>query len=419
MKALIVIPKLKKDKKNYNSEIEFQELSGLCVTSGFKPTKIKMLYISKINPSLYIGTGKAEEIKKIMEEENLSIAVFSQNLTSAQQKNLEEIIGKKVIDRTLLILNIFEQRANSPEGKIQVKIARAKYEMTRIYGKGLSMDQQVGVVGTRGSGEKMAEYQRREIKTSIARINKELKKVKEERQTQREKRRSIPLAQVSIAGYTNSGKSSLLSSLTDGKQNIYSDDRLFATLDPLTRRVRMPSGYHILFSDTVGFISNLPTFLVASFKSTLEEIKYSDLIIHLKDISNPNWEYQSACVEKILREIGVVNIPIIQVFNKVDCLSQRELKSLLNNPLYKDHVFISSLNSFGIKTLLEKIENIFRKLWKQEVIFLPHEKSFFIGDIEKMALIEKRFWTHKGVELTIVASSGNMDKIKSTIQQSV
>lgn len=415
MKALIVIAKLKKDKKNYDSEIEAQELSGLCLTSGFNPARIEKIYISRINPSLYIGEGKAEEIKNIMEKENFSIAVFSQNLTSAQQKNLEEITGKKIIDRTLLILNIFEQRANSPEGKIQVKLARAKYEMTRIYGKGLSMDQQVGMVGTRGSGEKIAEYQKRELKTSLARINKELKRVKEERQTQREKRRSIPLAQVSIAGYTNSGKSSLLSSLTEGKHNIYSDDRLFATLDPLTRRVRMPSGYHILFSDTVGFISDLPTFLVASFKSTLEEIRYSDLIIHLKDISNPNWQYQSACVEKILNEIGAGHIPVLQVFNKTDCLSQRELRSLLDNPLYKDHVFISALNSSGIKTLLERIEKIFRKIWKQEIIFLPHEKSFFIGNIEKMALIEKRVWTSKGVELTIVASSGNMDKIKSSI----
>ncbi|GAB4030459.1 MAG: GTPase HflX [Elusimicrobiota bacterium] len=415
MKAIIVITRLKKERNPLELDREIQEMTGLCETSGLKPERIETVYLSRVNPAFYIGSGKAEELKKIMEEGNFSTAIFSENLSSAQQKNLTELTGREVSDRTLLILNIFEQRAASPEGKIQVKAARARYEMTRIYGKGLSMDQQVGMVGTRGSGEKMAEYEKRTLRVTISRLNRELEKVKAQRQTQREKRRSIPLPQISIAGYTNSGKSTLLSALTGGQHNIYTDDRVFATLDPLTKRVKMPSGYHMLFSDTVGFISRLPTFLVAAFKSTLEEIKYSDLIIHLKDISNPDWQNQSDCVEKVLREIGAGEIPVIEVFNKVDKLPHKEIEKIASNPLYSSHIRISAARASGLNELLSSVENHFNSVWKRRLLFLPHRQTALLSELEKISLIEERQWSEEGLKLKLMASPGNMERINSIL----
>ncbi len=413
MNTLIVIAVNRRDKENLDLETQQAELEGLCKTAGFKPCGVKKIILKEITPSHYIGKGKAQELAMEAAAKKIKAVLFMENLTSLQQRNLCELLNAQVMDKTWLILKIFEQRARSPEGKLQVKLARASYEMTRLYGKGSSMDQQEGMIGTRGAGEKIAEYKRRQLRDKFSALKRELEKVKKERLVQRNKRRSVPLPQISIAGYTNCGKSSLLSTLTMEKHNIYADDRLFATLDALTKRVKMPAGYSMLFSDTVGFISGLPAFLVEAFKSTLEEIKYSDLIIHLKDLSNPNWQQQSDCVKNLLDEIGAGEMPVIEVFNKIDKVPSSVIESMKSNPLYKDHIFICAKDRASLSPLLKAVQDHFSRTWERKELILSHEKAASVlGEIENSALIEKRIWLKNELRLSLIASRGNMEKIR-------
>lgn len=414
MKTLIVISDKAKG-KFHDIQKDILELEGLCATAGLKTAAVKTVKLKQINSSYYIGRGKAEEIAEEVSKKNIKAVLFREDLSAAQQKNLSDLIGAEVLDRTYLILKIFEQRANSPEGKLQVKLAKAAYEMTRLYGLGASMDQQDGTIGTRGAGERISEYKRRVLKSKFINLKRELEKVKKERAVQREKRRKVPIPQISIVGYTNCGKSTLLSALTENKHKIYADDRLFATLDPLIKRVKMPAGYDMLFSDTVGFVSDLPAFLVEAFKSTLEEIKYSDLLIHLKDLSNPDWEKQSECVNMLLKEIGADNMPILEVFNKID-KAENAVLNLKSNPLYSNHIFISAANGEGLKKLLEEVQKRFSQIWGENTIRLNHAKSRFIGEIEKYALIEKIKWFDGFAEISLMASPGNIEKIRNLIK---
>lgn len=416
MNTLIIIAINLREKETIDISTQKAELEGLCVTGGFKPCAFKKIILKEVTPSYYIGIGKVKELAAEIANNNIKAVVFMNNLTSLQQKNLCELLNAQVMDKTCLILKIFEQRARSPEGKLQVKLAKASYEMTRLYGRGNFMDQQEGMIGARGAGEKIAEYKKRQLKEKFLALRKELERVKKERLVQRNKRRSVPLPQISIVGYTNCGKSTLLSTLTMDRHNIYTDDRLFATLDTVTKRVRMPAGYNMLFSDTVGFISGLPTFLVEAFKSTVEEIKYSDLIIHLKDLSNPNWQQQSDCVKKLLYEMKVADMPIIEVFNKTDKLPYSVIESMKENPLYKSHIFICAKERSSLNPLLKAVENYFSQAWERQELFISHQNAASIlGKIEKISLIEKRLWLKNKLYLSVIASKGNMERIKKLI----
>ncbi|MCX5783438.1 MAG: GTPase HflX, partial [Elusimicrobia bacterium] len=259
------------------------ELRRLCETAGGAVLSCVNARVENFNPALLIGKGKADEIAALARENSAKTVIFDEELSPAQQRNLEEIIPAKIIDRTRLILDIFARRAHTREGVIQVEHAQLSYMLPRLTGRGTAMMQQTGGIGTRGPGERQIEYDRRRIKDRLSRLKKEIDLIRRERQIRKKNRDKIPMTQIAIAGYTNAGKSTLLNFLTKGKAGVYVDDKLFATLDPTTRRVYMPGGKVALFTDTVGFIQKLPHSLVAAFRSTLEEIAQTNAIIRWKN----------------------------------------------------------------------------------------------------------------------------------------
>lgn len=416
MKAILISIKEKKEKKFKNSAYEIEELKRLCQTAYLTPVVTLDLYTDKTNPSLLLGYGKAEEIKEIIKENKIRIAVFNQNLNATQQRNLEELWEIDVIDRTFLILKIFQQRARTAEGKIQVEMARLKYGLSRISGFGEYMDQQDGMVGTRGAGEKKIEYTKRALKDKISLLKKELEKIEIQREVQRYKRLSIPMPQVSIVGYTNAGKSTLLDALTENKHNIYADDKLFATLDPLTKKVKLGSGSYILVSDTVGFINNLPHSLIAAFRSTLKEIQFSDLIIHLHDITSPYLKKQSEVVFKTLKEINADHIPVINVFNKIDAI---ENLSLIKPQLEEfSPIFISAKERKGFDILFKEIETKLSYKWKQQKILIPYDKASLVSKIRNISLIKNENFNAEGILMELYITDENFEKIKKLIYSS-
>ncbi len=307
----------------------------------------------KPDPAFFIGRGKAEQIAKMVEEDKIDLVIFDDDLSGAQVRNLEEIINCKVIDRTTLILDIFASHARTASAKIQVELAQLEYLLPRLTGKWRHLSKQYGGIGTKGPGETQLETDRRLVKRKIAILKRKLNEIDNQRKVQRKGRRDI--FRVALVGYTNAGKSTLLNTMADA--NVYVEDKLFATLDATTRVVRLSPTRKILLTDTVGFIRKLPHHLVASFKSTLDEIVEADILIHVVDISAPNFREQIKVVEQTLDELGALDKPIITAFNKIDKLEDRSLIYNLANE-FKDSVFISASRGVNIQALKDKILNI-------------------------------------------------------------
>lgn len=300
----------------------------------------------------FVGKGKLLDIENELNKFNIDLIVSDNHLFPKQQKNLEKYFNCEVLDRTAIIIDIFRRRAQTHEGKIQVEIAELKYKLSRLIGKGKELSRQGGGIGTRGVGEKKLELDRRRIKSRLTYLKKRLKNIESSRKLQRKvrKRREKPI--VSLVGYTNAGKSSLLKAIS--KSNVYIDDRLFATLDPLIRRVYLGYKKEILMSDTVGFIRNIPPFLIDAFKSTLEEILEADLIINVVDLSDPAFLEHEETTIAILSELGALNIPRITVYNKIDKISNEPV-GIVNK---KDVMFISVKENIGIDDLKHKIKKL-------------------------------------------------------------
>lgn len=372
------------DKKDvYNS---LDELELLVNTAHGEVIKKFVVFRDKIDPAYYIGCGKLQEIKDFIITNKIRTIVFDNELSPAQIRNLEEILDAKIVDRTRLILDIFAQRAITKEAQLQVELAQLNYMLPRLTKKGVYLDNQVGGIGTRrGPGETKLEYDRRKIMQRIDKIKTELKKVVVNREIQKKQRIESQIPIVVLVGYTNAGKSTLFNVLVN-KSVSYADDKLFATLDPLVRKITLPSGTNFLITDTVGFINKLPHHLVESFKSTLEIIKDASLIIEVIDITNQNISQQSQVVQNILEDLNVQNVPKIKVYNKIDLLPKHLLKSYIkkfgiNNN--HDVVFISAKNCFGIKKLIKKIELFFKDLYITKTIKINPEKFFAINDFYK------------------------------------
>ncbi|MCS7232740.1 MAG: GTPase HflX [Synergistetes bacterium] len=312
------------------------------------------------DPAFLLGRGKVEELKKLVEDLKVDMVVFNDDLTPRQQVNLEEALGVKVMDRTQLIIEIFARRARTAEAKLQVELAQLTYELTRLRGRGKELSRLGGGVGTRGPGEPEIEAERSRIKERIAHLREKLEEIRERRDIQRKRRKRVGAFQVSIVGYTNAGKSTLLSTLSG--EDVYVEDKLFATLDPLTRKVYLPSGREILLTDTVGFIRKLPHHLVAAFRATLEEVRESDGLLHVVDISSYNFLEQIDAVNAVLKSLKSLDKPTIMVFNKIDKLSSDELEALKNRlkERFEDKVvYISALKKYNIEELYQAMERWF------------------------------------------------------------
>ena len=308
-------------------EDSLEELVQLTVSAGAEPAFRVVQERSVPNPRTLIGPGKAQEVREVCQE-GVDLVIFDDDLTGSQQRNLEAVFGRKVIDRTGLILDIFAQRARSKEGKLQVELAQLKYLLPRLTGHGTDLSRLGGGIGTRGPGETQLEVDRRRIRRRIVKIEQELEKVRRHRALLRRHRQKQALPTAALVGYTNAGKSSLLNALTHAELPVA--DKLFATLDPTLRKVVLPGGRAVLLSDTVGFIRKLPHQLVAAFKGSLEEVQVSDLLVHVIDISHPRWQSQEQGVIAVLEELGVAAKPLINVHNKVDKLPHLEAVAFLS-----------------------------------------------------------------------------------------
>ena len=361
-----------------DTEKSLDELEELAQTAGAVAVGRVIQNLDQIHPVTYVGKGKLDEIKELIWETEATGIICDDELSPIQLGNMEDVLDTKVMDRTLIILDIFAGRASTNEGKIQVELAQLKYRQSRLTGLGKSLSRLGGGIGTRGPGEKKLEMDRRLIRDRIAQLNRELKDVKRHREVTREQRSRNKVPVVAIVGYTNAGKSTLLNKLTGA--GVLEEDKLFATLDPTTRNLKLPSKQEVLLTDTVGFIRKLPHHLIEAFRSTLEEAKYADIILHVVDASNPQVDEQMYIVYETLTNLEVKNKPIITAFNKQDKV---EGESILRD-FRADHIVrISAKHGDGLDQLQETIEEVLRG---QKVYI---EKVYSYAEAGKIQMIRK------------------------------
>ena len=361
-----------------DAEDSVEELAELVKTAGATVVGTLIQKRELIHPGTYVGTGKVQEIAELVEETGATGIVCDDELSPAQLKNLESMLNTKVMDRTLIILDIFAARATTSEGKIQVELAQLKYRLSRLAGLGRSMSRLGGGIGTRGPGEKKLEMDRRLIKDRIAQLNRELKEVRKHREITRSQREKKEVPVAAIVGYTNAGKSTLLNRLTDA--GVLEEDKLFATLDPTTRMLELPGKQQILLTDTVGFIRKLPHHLIEAFKSTLEEAKYADYMLHVVDASNPQREKQMHIVYDTLYHLDIKGKTVVTLFNKQDAVTEEE-------PL-RDFKADYTLNISAKKgTGLEDLKMLLCELLRENKVLvertIPYEEAGIIQQIRR------------------------------------
>lgn len=372
----VMLPK----QKRYEATESFSELKSLLSTAGAELSHEEFVEVRQINPATLLGYGKVQEIKQKICELKPNLVVFDMELSPGQNRNLETEWGVRVLDRTGLILDIFAQQAKSKEGKLQVELAQYQYLLPRLIRAWTHLSKQRGgAIGLRGPGETQLEVDRRRARERITQLKKNLAKISSARHLHRQKRQSVPMPTVSLIGYTNAGKSTLFNSIVNGQ--VIADDKLFSTLDPKTKKMRLPSGQQVLLSDTVGFIRNLPHELIESFKSTFEEVADSDLLIHVIDASHPNRAQRVETVEKVLAELGLTHIPMIKVLNKMDRIESNlsdELKALYNG----NSVKASALNGNGVDDVLFKVEEKLSETYYRLMrLFIPHTQARLMSDL--------------------------------------
>ncbi len=376
------------------AESSLEELKELARTAGAETLGKLIQPRDSFHPATYIGKGKIEELRELIDKLGATGIICDDELTPAQLRNLEDILQTKVMDRTMVILDIFAARANTSEGKIQVEMAQLKYRMTRLSGLGTTLSRLGGGIGTRGPGEKKIETDRRIIRERVTKLQRELEEVRNHRDIQRQKRseNSIPVA--AIVGYTNAGKSTLLNKLTDA--GVLSEDKLFATLDPTTRALKLPNGEKVLLTDTVGFIRKLPHNLIEAFKSTLEEAKYADIIVHVVDASNPDMDRHIKTVYETLAQLKVGDKPIITLFNKCDVCNQELVFKDVNA---KRTVNISARTGMG----LEDFQKVVQDIIMENRVYV--KKCFGYNEAGKIQMIRekgqllKEEYTGEGIEV--------------------
>lgn len=401
---VILVAVRKSDREN--TEQSLDELCELASTAGAVTVARVIQNLDNFNPATYIGKGKIDEIKELIIEYDATGIICDDELSPAQMNNLSDALEIKIMDRTLLILDIFAARANTNEGKIQVELAQLRYRSSRLSGLGNALSRLGGGIGTRGPGETKLEMDRRIIHERIGQLKHELEAVVTHRELTRSQRSSSNIPVVAIVGYTNAGKSTLLNTLTGA--GILAENKLFATLDPTTRGLELESGQQILLTDTVGFISKLPHHLVEAFKSTLEEAVYADIILHVVDASNPAMDSQMYVVYDTLEKLGAGDKPIITAFNKIEIAGNKVLKDFKADKT----VNISALHGDGLTELKDTIEEVLR----ESKIYI--EKTYSYTEVSKISLIRKygqlisEEYVAEGIEVKAYVPTEIYDKVK-------
>jgi len=395
-------------------EESLEELAFLTSSANAEVTCQTTQRRERIDPACFIGRGKASEIKNLCAEQEITTVIFDDDLSPAQQRNLEEIIKCKVIDRTRLILDIFASRARTREGKLQVELAQLTYLLPRLTGKGVTLAQQVGGIGVRGPGEKKLEYDRRKVEERISKLQKEINKVSEHREQQRQRRQRVPLPIIAIVGYTNSGKTTLLNTLTSS--HVFVEDKLFSTLDPTIRGLILPNKEKVLLVDTVGFIHKLPHQLVAAFRATLEEVTSSDLLLHIVDTSHPEFQKQIVAVEKVLQELDALGKPMITIFNKMDLIKNKPLLPRLKRK-YKDSINISAKKGLGLDRLYDRIIEHFGKDRSTIELVIPQARSDLVNLVYEKGTVLSRKYNGKDILLQAQLDQKTVQRLKEFIKK--
>lgn len=376
------------------AEESFAELIALADTAGAIPIQKMMAPLRHLNPATYFGRGKVEELARVVKENEIGLVLVDAELNPTQGRNLEETFGVRVLDRTGLILDIFALHARTREGRLQVELAQYQYLLPRLVGAWTHLSKQRGGgVGLRGPGETQLEVDRRRVRERMLKLKAELRQVESTRDTHRARRVSVPMPVITLVGYTNAGKSTLFNALTESDE--VAENRLFATLDPKTKRLKLPSGRLVLLSDTVGFIRNLPHQLIEAFKSTFEEARHSDCLLHVIDSASEQSDAEMKVVEEVLEDLELSKIPRINVFNKADL-------SLKGLHLGTDEVMVSALKGHGMDKLLQKIEESLSAADRTITLFIPHPYGKALSELHANARVLETKNLSKGLKIKAI-----------------
>ena len=395
------------DEHERSSDVSMEELAALVETAGGEAVAMLIQNRPSPEPRSFLGDGKVQEMKELIEANECDLAVFDNELSPSQSRTLEEIMNCRVLDRSGLILDIFAGRARTAEGKLQVELAQYKYLLPRLTGMWGHLVRQTASggkspIGTRGPGETQLETDRRHVRAHMQKLERELESVRKTRATQRRRREKNEIPVVAIVGYTNAGKSTLLNRLTGS--SIDANDRLFDTLDTSTRRLVIGEKTEVVISDTVGFIRRLPTHLIEAFKATLEELSYADLILHVIDISNPDWMTQARVTEKLCDELAPEGVERLLVMNKADACPPEDLPNA--------GILISAKTGEGIDRLLEAVAAAVGENSRRMELFLPFERGDLVDFLKREALVERLSYTGEGIEVTAVVRERYYGKVR-------
>ena len=396
------------DTGEYDAYASADELEELAHTAGAEVFAKLIQKRDKADNATYLGGGKLYELKSICDENDIDLLIFDGELTPSQQRNIENITDVRVIDRTMLILDIFALNARTGEGKLQVELAQLKYSLPRLGGKGTEMSRLGGGIGTRGPGESKLESDRRHIRRRINALEDQLKTLSKRRLLLRERRKKNAVTTVAIVGYTNAGKSTLLNALTNA--GVLAENKLFATLDPTSRALKLPDGRMVLLVDTVGFISRLPHDLVDAFKSTLEEVVYADLILNICDASDPGVEEQISVTKSVISQLGASDKPLLTVYNKCDKVPNlRFFGESMND------VRISALNKIGLDKLLETMCRMLENTRRQVKLLLPYAEGAAASKIRKEGAVLKEEYREDGLFIEAILDGRFLNTVKNYI----
>jgi len=408
-KALLVSIQLKTDKHYWRIEDISSELEELAISACVEVVENVVCICDRATANYLIGRGKVEEIGFIANQEGVDTVIFSHDLSGTQQRNLEGALGKKTIDRTQLILDIFSRRARSPEGKMQVELALLQYLLPRLSGKGIMLSGLGGGIGTRGPGETKLEMDRRQIRKKIDKLKEELRTFRLHRLTMRKKRKGNNLPVVALVGYTSAGKSTLLNLLTASTQ--ITSEKLFTTLDPLSKSLSLPNGQNIIVSDTVGFLHDLPHHLIEAFKATLEEVNDADLLIHVLDAADQRLAQHNQAVISVLGELGAQNKPVLVALNKIDLVGDRSWLEISQKE-FPNAILLSAKTGENLEVLIARITEYFSNLMVSLKITIPHQRMELVDFFYRQAKIKKIDYLQKGIKIDLDISRALFSRIQ-------